>query len=514
MSDPAYPRSLDDLSPLTAGEAVVLERAVAGGAAQLSHDALPGDDPDRTVRAGLIRFLLLGGSSDYPCHEKGVTVVGARITGELDLELCTVAGRLNLWFCDIPGGINLHAAVIAGLSLDGSKLSVLQTSHLVSKGSVHLRRGFVAEMGVDLTGARIGGQLACNGGRFFNPGGHALAAQGAVIDGDVMLRDGFVANGTVNFSGAVLRGQLECVRAAMQAETDNAFAMQGTQVAEIFYWRDMDVAAGNVVLTGAVVGALADDTKSWPEDGRLMMDGFRYGRFVYTDTTARRRLRWLAKHTSNAFQPQPYQQLARVIGEMGHRYDRGKVLIEMEERLRAQQRRDMRAGGGRVPAWLRPGWNALRVGLHWVWDRLLRLVVGYGYRPWRAFIGATVLIALVWAISAEVWRQGDFAPNAAPVLVSAAWQEAALDPDIANPAAHWSRDDGPGRDYETFRPWIYAVDVVVPIVNLGQDDAWAPSTSRGPWGRFAHGTEWIVRVLGWVITALAAGAVAGVIRNE
>jgi len=55
---------------------------------------------------------------------------------------------------------------------------------------------------------------------------------------------------------------------------------------------------------------------------------------------------------------------------------------------------------------------------------------------------------------------------------------------------------------------------VIPIINLGQEDAWAPSTSRGPWGRGFHWAIPIIEVLGWVITALGAAAVTGVIRND
>jgi len=51
-------------------------------------------------------------------------------------------------------------------------------------------------------------------------------------------------------------------------------------------------------------------------------------------------------------------------------------------------------------------------------------------------------------------------------------------------------------------------------VNLGQDDAWAPSTSRGIWGQVAHNLIWLIKTIGWVMTAMVAGAVAGVIRND
>ncbi len=63
--------------------------------------------------------------------------------------------------------------------------------------------------------------------------------------------------------------------------------------------------------------------------------------------------------------------------------------------------------------------------------------------------------------------------------MSQSWQTLATDPTIANPAKVWSdkfmlAPDGTptltaGRDYETFNAVAYAVDLVIPIVSLGQE---------------------------------------------
>jgi len=197
--------------------------------------------------------------------------------------------------------------------------------------------------------------------------------------------------------------------------------------------------------------------------------------------------------------------------------------MAMERKMRAQQRRDMWQGGARVWAPLRGPWNMIRTSLHRVWDVLMRYLVGYGYRPWLAFFWALPIVFAVALVVQMVWMVGDFAPNAAPVLMSASWQELATDPTIANPAALWACSapaealdctKAAGRDYETFKAHLYALDLFVPLVNLGQDDAWAPSTSRGIWGQVWHDIEWIIKTIGWVMTAMVAGAVAGVIRND
>ncbi len=474
MSDFLYPRTIAELEPLSDAEAEVLRCALEGQAAVLG-DVLPAPDAAGvSLRAGFVRYLALGGCEVNRPHPKGVSISGAVISGRIDLDMCQVPGRLELLKCRFEKGMRVVDAKLGALVLTGSRMP-------------------------------------------------HLTAHGVVVDGNVWLNDGFKTKGPVDLSGATIGGQLSAVRAELENEHGDAFAAQNARVAEMFLWRDVSVAKGAVRLTGMDVGALADDLKSWPGEGRLMMDGFAYGRFVYGDTSARGRLDWLAKHTSNEFQPQPYQQLARVIGDMGHRHDRSRVLMAMERKMRVQQRKDMWTGGSRVWPPLRQPWNVVRTTFHGLWDRILRNLVGYGYRPWWALYWAIPIVALTALLAQKVWYEGDFAPNAAPVLMSASWQKLATDASVENPAAFWACaapadmsdcTQRAGRDYETFKAPLYALDLFVPLVNLGQDDAWAPSTSRSPWGRAAHNVIWLIKTLGWVMTAMVAGAVAGVIRND
>lgn len=474
MTNERYPRTIDDLGGLTPAETRVLEQICRGDEAILA-DGLPQPDAsDVTLRAGFIRYLALGGCPAHRPHAKGVMISGAFISGSLDLDMCAVQGRLGLVKCRMERGIRVVDASVGALVLTGSRLS-------------------------------------------------HMTAHGVNVTGNVWLNDGFQAHGPVDLSGATIGGQLSCVRGTFSNEHGDAFAAQNARVSEIFLWRDVTVDKGSVRVTGMDVAALTDDDKSWPAGGRLMMDGFTYGRFVYGDTSAGVRLAWLEKHSSNEFQPQPYQQLAKVMGDMGHRYDRSRVLMTMERKMRAQQRKDMWKGGSRIWAPFRPSWNAARTGFHAFWDRVLRFLVGYGYRPWWALFWAIPIVVATTFLAQKVWDSGDFAPNAAPVLMSAAWQDLATDPNVENPAAFWAcsppADSSDcttraGRDFETFKAPLYALDLFVPLVNLGQDDAWAPSTSRGIWGKIAHNLIWLIKTIGWVMTAMVAGAVAGVIRND
>ena len=105
------------------------------------------------------------------------------------------------------------------------------------------------------------------------------------------------------------------------------------------------------------------------------------------------------------------------------------------------------------------------------------------------------------------------APNAAPILVSADWI-AATESHPEGPAAFWASPGQAGQDWETFNGFAYAADVVIPLVSLGQEEAWAPSTSRSAWGRAGWWIRWFAKGIGWVIAALAAAAITGVIRKD
>jgi len=56
--------------------------------------------------------------------------------------------------------------------------------------------------------------------------------------------------------------------------------------------------------------------------------------------------------------------------------------------------------------------------------------------------------------------------------------------------------------------------VVIPIIDFGQTGAWAPSTTRGPWGERLWWARWILSALGWIVAALGAAAVTGIIRKD
>jgi hypothetical protein len=148
-----------------------------------------------------------------------------------------------------------------------------------------------------------------------------------------------------------------------------------------------------------------------------------------------------------------------------------------------------------------------------LWDAAAEAVAGYGYKPWLSLWWLAGLIAVMMGLAQLTWNAGDFAPNSAVILTSPDWKTIADGPS-QNPAAAWSGALAAGKDYETFYSFAYALDVVVPVLDLGQTDAWAPSPARGDWGYRLFYLQKMFIVAGWVVTAIAAAAISATIRRD
>jgi hypothetical protein len=83
--------------------------------------------------------------------------------------------------------------------------------------TVSLRLGFEAQGEVDLSGAKIGGQLTCTGGKFWAEP-TALTCYASTVGVDAFLINGFEAHGKVDLAGAKIAGQLDCTGGKFLAE--------------------------------------------------------------------------------------------------------------------------------------------------------------------------------------------------------------------------------------------------------------------------------------------------------
>ena len=131
------------------------------------------------------------------------------------------------------------------------------------------------------------------------------------------------------------------------------------------------------------------------------------------------------------------------------------------------------------------------------------------------------LIVLAIFMAQMTWDEGSFVPSSQTAQSSAAFLAAQSEP---NPAAAWSQRERDaqghrigsveGQDWQRFNATAYGADLVIPIIDFGQTRSWQPSAERGPWGRVLWAASFVFALAGWVVTALGAAAITGIIRQD
>ena len=401
------------------------------------------------------------------------------VTGGIYARRLTALGAVNLWGAEIGTGLELH-----GATLSSDDYSALCAPQLAAQLYVDITSCRI-EGQIDLFGARVGGQLWLNDSHVEGrEAGYAISAPNIEIAGGCYAR-GLTVRGGLNLWGADIRAGLELDGATLFAEDRPALRAPKLTMTGDLTLGDGATISGAVDLSsatvdgclmlkyrvddehklsisdshvktlhleispaervgadlnGAVVTSFLDSQKSWPKV--LKLDGMKY-ETLRPLLPARERLTWLERN-EDSDSPQPHEQLARQYREAGHDYDARTILLA-KYRNRTRQ---------------------LRLPLK-LWGYLQDVTVGYGYRPVRALAWLAGLTVVVGFCSA-VWQ-----PH--PVTGSA-------------PA---------------FNSAVYALDVVLPILDLGQEKSY----SAVGFGRIV---VWIAILAGWL---LASTVIASVTRS-
>jgi hypothetical protein len=340
---------------------------------------------------------------------------------------------------------------------------------------------------LNLVGARVGRSLVINGASLRNPGAVALNATGAEVQGGIDA-NGLRVEGMVKLSDANVTGPVRLRDARLSNPDGVALDANGIRTSSLMdccegFTADGHLSFGGSTIAGPLcfnratitslrcrrletpelilrwaaapagpvellftrIGVIRDDPETWPS--RVRLDGLVY-ETLEPIIDVRKRLRLLERDL-DGYRPQPYEQLAAVSRRLGHDDEARSVMI-------AKQRRRT-AGAGWAVRW---------------WGRLQDTTVGYGYRPLRA--AGWLLLALTI---------GSIAFGLHPPVK--------LDPASA----------------KGFDPVLYTLDVLLPLGELGQQDAFEPD----------DGFRWLMYALmatGWILATTAAAGIARSLRRD
>lgn len=396
-------------------------------------------------------------------------LTGAKVTGRLDLAAATLVCGLVLTECELAEplelteaetrslvltdcqipGISLQGARIRGsLVLTGSRVSgrdgvAINADRAVVEHNVRCGPGFVADGEWRLRAAHVKGWLDLTGARLTGPGRRALHARGLEVDQDAFFGAGFTAVGEISLPGARIGGRLAFTGAELSSP-DGRIAKFELLRAGALVLLPSAAPAGLIDLTGAQVGSYQDDPDTWPTSLRLR--GFSYEVLRADALPIRQRLAWLARHEGYA--PGAYDQLAAAYRRAGRVEDARRVGLAKQWR----RRRELGAFGK-------------------AWNWLLYLTVGYGYRTWLALPWLAVLTLLGALV---------FGPDSVRAAGTAV----------------------PGFDRVA-----YALDVLLPIVDLGQQRAWL---AQGP----AQVWTWVLIGAGWLLTTAVVAGLTNALKRD
>ena len=273
--------------------------------------------------------------------------------------------------------------------------------------------------------------------------------------------------------GAQIGGDLVCSGGRLSEVIAQSGAIAGA-----LFWRGVEATEETRLnLINASAGSLVDEEKSWPGKGKLFLDGFVYEHISgNSPRDAKTRLTWLGRQ--GPFTPKPYRQLAKVLREAGDHTGARKVLFEMERRRREVEDRT---------------WYT------WLWGRVLKWTIGYGFYPWRALAWLVLLTALAWGFFREGYFRGAVTPT-------------------DKEAYYFFRDHRWSPDhYQRFTASVYSLENSLPFVNLGQKDHWAPDPNPQSSRRMSgllRWFRWFQVLAGWLLATLFVAGVTGVVRKD
>lgn len=432
------------------GAAFVLSRARLSAPAGVALDA-----GGLAVRGGM--FLVEGFTA-----EGQIRLIGARLGANLALAGAVITNpgavaldldRVTMSNCDAAGIICagqvscVGARFSGGLDLTGAHLDGGDDQPALNASGVTvdgpvMLTGLRARGEVNFRSSHIRDLVQLNGACLENPGRIALCFAHADITADISCDD-IAITGTTTLASARIAGTVSLERARLANPAGAALDARYLQAGQVRLI-PADTGRSAVDLSHAHVGLLADDPASWP--AALNLSGLTY-QALEPQLAASERLRWLALSPSGQ-QPQPYEQLAGHYNAIGQPAQARRILYARERR-----QRDSKGPLGRT------------------WSLLQDLTVGYGYQPWRA--ASWLLMLLI---------TGTIVFQAAPP------------PPQQNGA-------GPH-----FNAVIYTLDLLLPIVNLGQKNAFNP-TGAEQWLSYA------LMAAGWILATTIAAGVARVLRR-
>lgn len=439
---------------------------------------------------------------------------GFESKGEVNFVLSQINGAL-----DCTNGKFINEDSIA-LNCNGSTIS----------GAVFLKNGFESKGEVDFTSSNIG-SLECTGGKFLNEK-TALSFNSAKINGMVFLNDGFESNGEIDFISAEITGNLDCGNGKFSAKLsekslnfegaridksvflNNNFESNGiidfgySQIGNTLELSKLNI-KGNFILTSAKINVIWIDDNFWEKKdfGNIQLDGLLYEHLDIKDLNSEILINLLGKMPEDeTFKTQPYRQLVKVLRNNGDNIYADDVMIKYND-IQASK-------------------NTFILK---ILKKIYKITTGYGYRP-KNMLGTLIIVWLFFGwIYQKTAEMAVFAPNNPLIFQKKDFYQCVIDEngtsfsDLCNQKEYneqnnWTKSKKLEGEYTTFQPYIYSLDLILPVVDLQMNKDWgvfiSPTNSNFTLNDLIRWIVWIEIIIGWVLGYILLSYLSGIISKR
>lgn len=402
---------------------------------------------------------------------------GAYLEDQLELDDTTLNGRLNLDRIRVQGNVAMqHSNIADGVLAAGACIG----------GQLRLQRGRIegAWPALSATATNVGESLVMGpdllvlGGLGLDDshigrdvrirrsgvsgqadeyarGRPAIAATRLSVGGSVDMHY-LATRGTVGLAAATIHGHFTASGAAFQAERSLSLVLDDARIDTL----DLEGLTSHegISLRNTNIRGLVDTPSVW-EDSEYYLRGMKLGSLDGPDAddagswSRNCRVAWALRAQDRSIGL--LREIAAVYAAVGRARDATAVMV--------------RGSGG------------LAEGA----EKAL-MVVGYGYRAWYAvFILAALMVPTLLVVS--------YGDSMGAVVPSGAASSAV---DCA--------------EYPCLNEVVFTLESVIPLLDLGQTDAWHIDTERAP----AVGAWlWGVTLVGWLLASVFVASVTGIIRG-
>jgi len=453
--------------PESSAERWILTQVNAGEDADLSK-RFP-DVADRMVDSIFITRLLTGHySQEAKVHSYGVHISNAKIYSRLDLSNEEISYDVSFTDCSFQDEVNLTGAKLTGkLSLDRSTFNKRADFRELSINTNLLLEKTVFNGPVNFYGISIGGNLAADDVQF-NEVQEEVNFEKMKIGGYVFLRRA-VFKGPARFYRASVNDNFETDDATF-GERARLTSFQNMRINGHALFR-RTIFAGPVSFDSTVIGGAfetGDDRGGAQFRGSADFNNMTAGAVGFPNTRFSgplllREMKYQRMSSGNpknllvmlnlsSYDSGAYAQLEQYCRNTGDLDQADEVYIQKRRRERSQLSMTSKFG-----------------------NLMLDWLVGYGRRPWRTLFWSTLIVI---GAALFVFRRKDMQ---------------AKDP----------RDEP-----RPYSPFLYSLDLLLPIVDLQTANMWRPK----PESRRARRYLPIHVIAGWILGTVLAAALSGLLK--